>query len=140
MRGNEKWLSRYSLVFLLCSTKDVQARCTLGNVAFQSFWMMWMRVPNIPWDKRMLMYNAMVVPRMLYNDSNWTVPTIVLHKRDDCHRRHLRSILRMRCPSGIIANEDIYVRCNTGPLSQQVRSTRRCSTMFCACLRIPLHN
>ena len=61
LRGNEKWQSSETLESLLCSTKDVQTRCILGNVAFWSFWKMWMRRPKIPLNKRMLVYNAIII-------------------------------------------------------------------------------
>ena len=66
LRGNEKWWSSKTLRSLLCSTKDEQTRCILGNVTFRSFWKTWMRRPKIPLEKRMLVYSAMVVPVMLY--------------------------------------------------------------------------
>ena len=37
LRGNEKWRSSKTLGSLLCSTKVVQTRCILGNIAFWSF-------------------------------------------------------------------------------------------------------
>ena len=62
--------------------------------------------------------NAVVVPVMLNNCSSWAVTTTLLHKLDACHRSHLRSILGMCWPNGIISNDDLYVHCGTGPLSQ----------------------
>ena len=113
LQGNEKWRSSKTSGSLLCSTKDVQTRCILGYVAFRSFWKMWMRRPNIPLDKRMLVYNAMVIPFTLYNCSNWAVTTTLLHKLDVCHRSHRRSILGMHWPNGIISTEDLYVYCRS---------------------------
>ena len=72
---------------------------------------------------------------MLYNCSRWAVTTILLYKLDVCHRSYLRSILGMCWPNGIISNEDLYIRCGTGPLSQQVLRTHR--SMFDHVLRMP---
>ena len=96
---------------------------------------MWMHRPKIPLDKRMIVYNVMVVPVMLYNCSNWAVTTTLLHKLDACHRSHLQSILGMRWPNGIISNEDMYIHCSTGPRSQQVRRMHR--SMFGHVLHMP---
>ena len=90
----------------------------------------------------MLVYNVMVDPVMLYNCRSWTVTTALLHKLDACHRRHLRSILGMCWPKGIISNEDLY-------MSYVVAQDRcrkyggcvdPCSAMCCACPKIPTHN
>ena len=135
LRGNEKWRSSKTLASLLCSTKDMQTQCILGNVTFRFFWTMWMHRPKIPLGKRMLVYKAMVVPVMLYSCSSWAVTTTLIHKLDICHRSHLQSILGMHWPNGIIANEDLYICCGTGPLSQQVRRMRR--SMFSHVLRMP---
>ena len=83
----------------------------------------------------MLVYNAMVIPVMLYNCSSWAVTTTLIHKLDICHRSHLQSILGMHWPNGIISNEDLYICCGTGLLSQQVRRMRR--SMFSHVLRMP---
>ena len=72
---------------------------------------------------------------MLHNCNSWAVTTTLLHKLDACHRNHLRSILSMRWPNGIMSNEDMYVRCGTGPLSQQVRRMR--ISLFGHVLRLP---
>ena len=91
--------------------------------------------PKIPLDKRMLVYNAMVISVILYNCSSWAVTTTLLHKLDACHRSHLRSILDMHWPNGIISNEDLYIHCGAGLLSQQVRRMLR--SMFGHVLRMP---
>ena len=57
--------------------------------------------------------------------ARWAVTTTLLHKLDASHRSHLRSILGMRWPNRIISNENLYVCCSTGPLSQQVWGMRR---------------
>ena len=65
LQDNEMWRLNKTLGSFLCSTKDVQTRCTLGNVVFQSIWKMWIRGPKVPLDKIMLVYNAMTAPVVL---------------------------------------------------------------------------
>ena len=96
LRGNEKWRSSKTQESSLCYNKAVLTRFTLGNVAFQSFWKLWIHVPSIPLDNRILVYNAMVIPVTLYNCSSWAVSTTVLHTRDACHIHHLLSTLSKR--------------------------------------------
>lgn len=109
-------------------------RCLTSNIAFQSYWKMWMRGPKISLSKWMLLYNAMVVSVMLYNSGSWAVPVMILYKLDACHRCHLRSIMGMRWPNRIVSNEDLYVCCGIEPLSQRVRRMRR--SIFGHVLRI----
>ena len=42
VRGDEEWCSSKLLVTLMCSIKDVNYRCTLGNAAFQGFKKVWL--------------------------------------------------------------------------------------------------
>ena len=112
-----------SLDSKLDSTPDILHRCNLGNATFRSFWVMWMRQPLIPLQKRLQIYHAVVVSVMLYNCGSWAAPQSILSTLDKCHRRHLRSILRIHWPN-TISNELLYSRCNTRPLSEMVRESR----------------
>ena len=48
VRGEEKWRKSKTLGSLLCSSSDIAARCIMGNIAFQSFWKIWIRGSKIP--------------------------------------------------------------------------------------------
>ena len=61
---------------------------------------------------------------MLYNCNSWAVSKNILSKLDLCHRTHLRKILKMTYPHGIISNEALYRRCKTTPLSERVAHAR----------------
>ena len=119
----EQWRCTTSLGSKLDSTADILHCCNLGNATFRSFWVMWMRQPLIPLQKRLQIYHAVVVSVMLYNCGSWAAPQSILSTLDKCHRRHLRSILRIHWPN-TISNELLYSRCNTRPLSKMVRESR----------------
>ena len=70
------------------------------------------------------MYEAQVVSVLLYNCGCWSAPKDVLTKLDTCHRRHLRRILNIRWPTGIVSNRELYHRCQTGPITDRVRKAR----------------
>jgi len=69
-------------------------------------------------------YEAQVVSVMLYNCNSWAVPKDVLSKLDAYHRTHLRKILGMTYPRGIISNEALYRRCKSTPLSERAVHAR----------------
>ena len=121
--GQEPWRSSKSLGSILCSKVDIIHRCNLGNAAFHSLWVMWMKRPLLTLDRRLLIYHAVILPILLYNSDSWAAPKTILHQLDKCHRRHLRSILGIRWPN-TISNEQLYTRCQSQPLSVIVQERR----------------
>ena len=73
-----------------------------------------------PWTKN----EAQVVSVILYNSNSWAAPKKVLEKLDISHRKHLRSILNIHWPTGVISNNNLYKRCKTTPLSQRIEKSR----------------
>ena len=51
LRGKEEWRNSKILGSLLCSTSDITSRCVMGNIAFQSFWKIWIRGSKILRDE-----------------------------------------------------------------------------------------
>ena len=123
LRGNEKWCSAKLLGSLMCSTKDILKRCTLGNVAFQSFSKVWLN-SRIPLVKKLKVYEAQVISVIMYNCSSWAAPDIVMKKLDICHRKHLRKIMNVRWPCSMMSNNTLYRRCESKPLSERVKMSR----------------
>ena len=72
----------------------------------------------------MSIYEAQVVSVILYNSNSWAAPKKVLEKLDISHRKHLRSILNIHWPTGVISNNNLYKRCKTTPLSQRIEKSR----------------
>ncbi|KAI8479584.1 hypothetical protein Bbelb_426750 [Branchiostoma belcheri] len=135
LRGNEEWRNSKILGSLLCSSSDIAARCTMGNIAFKSLWKIWIRRSKIPLKKKLQLYNATCVSIMLYNCNSWAAPQTAIDKLDACHRKHLRTITGHRWPNSLISNKALYKLCNTGPLSTKVKCARW--TMFGHILRMP---
>ena len=135
LRGKEDWRKSKILGSLLCSSSDIEARCVMGNIAFQSFWKIWIRGSKIPLTKKLQLYNATCVSIMLYNCNSWAAPKAAIDKLDACHRKHLRTITGHKWPDSLISNEALYKMCKTTPLSTKVRQLRW--TMFGHVLRMP---
>ena len=77
LRGDEEWCSTKLLGSLMCSTKDIIRRCTLGNAAFSSFKKVWLN-SKITLEKKLRVYEAQVVSVLMYNSSCWAAPIVEL--------------------------------------------------------------
>jgi len=135
LRGHEEWRKSKILGSLLCSSSDIVARCNMGNIAFHSFWKIWIRGSRLPLAKKLRLYNATCVPLMTYNCNSWAAPKAVLDKLDACHRKHLRRITGHQWPDSLISNSALYELCDTIPLSRKVAQQRW--SMFGHVLRMP---
>ena len=119
--GNELWRKSITLGSMLCSREDINRRISFGYAAFNGYKKAWNR--KIPLQKRLVLYEALVVSVLLYNCCCWAAPKATLEALDVTHRRHLRTILKYRYPH-IISNKNLYKRCNTEPLSARVKHSR----------------
>ena len=109
--GNEEWRTHKILGSLLCSEADIKTRCIASNIAFNKFKAIW-RGQNLSLDRKLAVYEAQVVSVILYNSGSWSATAKSIEKLDICHRKHLRSILNIKWPHGIISNVNLYQRCN----------------------------
>jgi hypothetical protein len=122
--GTEEWRKSNILGSQMFSSTDIMNRCIRGNLAFQSFWKMWIQGSRIPLIKKLRLYDATCVSMMLYNCNSWSSPKHILDKLDACHRKHLRTITQHRWPNSLISNKSLYTMCNTVPLSVRVSQQR----------------
>ena len=74
--------------------------------------------------RKLTVYDAQVVSVLLYNSSSWSAPQNVMAKLDTCHRKHLRRILNIYWPKGVISNKELYRRCGVIPITERVRKAR----------------
>lgn len=123
LRGNEDWRKSKMLGSLLCSESDIAARCIAGNNAFHKFIKIWSQ-QKISIGRKIAVYEAQIVSIMMYNCGSWSPTAKSLEKLDICHRKHLRTLLNIRWPEGIITNKDLYKRCNSVKLSERVPKAR----------------
>ena len=68
-----------------------------------------MRRTHINLTKRLRIYNAFVLPILLYNSSTWALTKHLADKLSAFHRRQLRSLMGVHWPE-TISNENLY-RC-----------------------------
>ena len=122
--GNEAWRMCKSLGSLLCSTADIKRRINLAHSAFNTFRKLWLQGRRIPLQRKLQVYDAQVVSVLLYNCSSWSAPQSVMVKLDTCHRKHLRKILNIYWPTGVISNIELYRRCGAFPITERVRKAR----------------
>ena len=123
-RGDEPWRTHKTLGSLICSEKDIRHRCILGNLAFRKFENVWLKKTKISLIRKLKIYEAQVVSILLYNCNSWAAPAASFNYLDVTHRRHLRTILNIKWPTGFIKNSELYKRCNTTPLSARVSAFR----------------
>lgn len=114
----DAWKSHNILGSLVDTSKDVERRIILANVAFAKFSKVWSNV-KININRRIQIYDAQVLSVLLYNCSCWALTKRMLDKIDKTHRRRLRHILKIRYPK-IISNES-YKLTNTCSLSENAR-------------------
>ena len=124
VKNREPWRKTVSLGSKLCSKEDIKHRCILGNSAFQKYKKVWEQGTRISLETRLNIYEATVVSVIMYNCNSWAAPKDVLSKLDVCHRKHLRQIIGMTYPHGIISNKALYKRCSTIPLSERAAHAR----------------
>ena len=67
-------------------------------------------------------YTSCIV--LLYNCGSWAAPKHILTKLDTCHRKHLRRILNIFWPKGVIRNCELYRRCRAVPVTERVKKAR----------------
>ena len=122
--NNEPWRSNKSLGSLLCSEKDIQRRRILAEVAFKKFEKVWLSGKKISLERKLRLYDAQVVSVLLYNSNSWSPKKATMDKIDTLHRRHLRSILNIKWPKGMISNKALYERCKVEMLSKRIEHQR----------------
>ena len=119
-RGDEPWRIIKTLGSLMCSIKDIKNRIFLGHVAFNKFEKVWLSGSKISVERKIRIYEALVVSILLYNCNSWAAPQATLEELDVIHRKHLRRILNIKWPKSVISNKTLYDRCNVTPLSTRV--------------------
>ena len=84
---------------------------------------MWMRGHIISESLRVRVYNAFILPILLYNSGTWGLTPVQMRNIDTFHRRQLRIVIGVRYPQ-IITNADLYRRTGSQPVSALIRLAR----------------
>ena len=72
LAGSEEWRKSITLGSMLCSKADIKRRISLGYAAFNKYQKAW--TDKIPLQKRLTLYEALVVLVLMYNLSCWAAP------------------------------------------------------------------
>ena len=133
-RVAEQWRTCRKLGSLLGDVEDVSRRKQLATVAYQSMYTLWKQRTVISEKLRLRLYEAFVMPVLMYNSGTWGLPATAEASLDAFHRRQLRSLIGIKWPQ-TINNKALYKRCNVEPASISIRRARW--RLFGHVLRLP---
>ena len=81
------------------------------------------RRQKITEDRRMRLYNALILPILTYNCSTWALTDTETKSLNAFHRKQLRILLGIFYPD-TISNNELYIRCNTTTISSMITKQR----------------
>ena len=123
-KKEETWRNTKKLGTLLGDVEEMQRRKQLATIAQKNMWVIWSKNNNkISLQKRIMLYNAYIVPILTYNACTWALTKAETNELDAFHRKQLRSILGIRYPN-TITNEKLYENCKSNKLSETIRDSR----------------
>ena len=122
-KESTEWHNTKKLGTLLGESEEIKHRKGLATAALNSMIKTYARPNKVSEEKRLRLYNALVLPILTYNSATWAITPTLANSLDSFHRRQLRYLLGVRYPD-IITNVDLYQRCGTKPLSLTIRSLR----------------
>ena len=129
----DNWKSSKQLGSLIGEHKDIRRRIELASRAYGRMYSLRLRRNNVSESRRLRLYNAIVLPTLLYNCETWGPPKALLHRLDSFHRYQLRSLLGIWYPQ-IISNTDLYGRTKSMPLSKIIDTRRLHMTGHILCM------
>ena len=98
-------------------------RMVLANMAYSNFKRIWIYGKQIKMPTKIKLYEAMVVPIVIYNSNSWALPRKEKNKIDAWHRNHLIQILKKTYPIKL-TNEELYNIAQVRPISERVKKYR----------------
>ena len=110
------------LFSMLCSSvwhyeeKDIKRRIDLASQAYGRFHSLWLRRQHVSEKRRSRLYNALVLPVLLYNCGTCGPTKAMLERLDRFHRRQLRNLIGVHYPDRQ-TNMVLYERCHSKPMS-----------------------
>ena len=122
-KDDERWRECKSLGSLLGDREDLNNRMRLAVVAFRQHFKIWPRRKFLSLRTRLRIYNAFVLPVLLYNIGALAFDKKMEHDADCFHRRHLRYITGIVWPR-IMSNEKLYHITGAKPISRIAKERR----------------
>ena len=123
VKSDTEWRSVKQLGSLLGEAEDIERRIELASQAYGRFHSLWLRRQRVSEKRRIRLYNALVLPVLLYNCGTWEPTKAMLERLDRFHCRKLRNLIGVHYPDRI-TNMVLYERCHSKPLSIIVRKRR----------------
>ena len=120
---NSRWKNINSLGSLLGDDEELQHRFQLAAGAFRRYTKLWGRRTLIKERTRLRVYNAVVLPVLLYNLGAVGLSEAMEQRLDAFHRRQLRAVFGVYWPK-VITNDALYRKASTRPLSLVVKERR----------------
>ncbi len=105
------------------SDNDIRSRISAGNIAFKRLRELWKRKKHITAETKLALYQTTIISVLTYNLGSNAAHENHRRKLDCIHRKHLRQILNIYYPNKI-SNQELYARCKTTSISQQIREMR----------------
>ena len=110
------------LATYLSMDKEIFHRKALTLVAMNNLWILWHK-NKISQNKKLRMFNAYILPILLYNYSTWSLTKTSEEKLDAFHRRLLQRVIGVFWPEKI-PNEELYCKTSQIKLSSTIRNRR----------------
>ena len=123
VKSDTEWRSVKQLGSLLGEAEDIERRIELASQAYGRFHSLWLRRQRVSEKRRIRLYNALVLPVLLYNCGTWGPTKAMLERLDRFHRRQLRNLIGVHYPDRI-TNMVLYERCYSKLLSIIVHKRR----------------
>ena len=119
-KSEEKWRTVKKLGCLLGDSEEVKNRKQKASAAMENLKKVWYSRKNIKIDRKLKIYNALVLPRLTYNIGTLGLTKAEIESLDAFHRKQLRQIWRNQR----FTNNEIYRKCNAYPISQFMKKSR----------------
>ena len=103
--------------------EDIKRRMQQSVIAFRRTYALWLRKNHVSIDRRGRLYEAFVLPALLYNCCTWAATKACLDRLGAFHRRQMRSLLGIRYPARI-SNAALYKKCHSSPISETIARCR----------------
>ena len=122
-KKTDDWKNVRKLGNLINENEDIKRRKILATSAFNKLSTVWQRNHIINEGKRIRLYEALILPIILYNCGTWGLTKKNLDSLDSFHRKQMRRVLGIHWPEKI-SNEDLYTRCRVRTISSRVKEQR----------------
>ena len=102
---------------------EIEKRKAKAAIAFNGMWQLWKNSVPVSVEKKMKIYNGLVMPFYIHSAGSLVLKRTELDKLDAHHRKQLRRLLGVFYPEHI-SNEKVYEKTRTRPISVEIAKAR----------------